>query len=489
MNKQAQKSKDAVSKSAAHTLGAEDQKQQFTIEDNRGGMTQLSKLRSILQNTKNAFAGIRFGGAEPVQRIEVLQAVWNRESALAFVTANPPELGELPGDWIRRIREALNTTDYERGNALHKNKLSNAFSHYYRDNRFTQERTNQFLEEHPSEAGQTLEEYREAQNATLIEAGFLTPVCDDFVRNAFEGYHRNHHFTQENANTFIADHVPERGQVFNEYREAHEAALAETNYREDLDLNMLSDAYDNYWVVHPFDEAVATAFFNENLPPLDEPQTADQYVYAHYFDITEGWHASATLDEGGVIDLFTVRMNAFRQGQTESRNVLRGYSEAVNAVLWDHVVNGGFNNGGPKGIHAYTNGGLPQGITVHRTIGNTNGVHVIIWSNAQSRNVGRCKWSSMFPINYEAGMAAWHILHRQEPGTYQVGARPTIGIPAWVDIEMGTAGNTIFPIDPAIQSAAQVMAHAEDAVDWINVNGNRRYRYTVGENLRYVIDN
>jgi len=416
----------------------------------------------------------------------VVQLVWNSVRANAFVNANAPAAGETPSAWKIRIQALLDATDYV--NDTDKNVLSTAFARYHQNNYFTAANATAFVLANPPIAGQNEAVYKVAHNVALTAANYIEGISSAYLKSSFNTYHRANVFTAANATTFVAAHPPVRPQIFAAYQVLHNAGLLAAGYDPQISNNILSDAYDAYWVAHPFNAAAAATYFAAN-PPTNAPQTASDYFYAHMNDLDTNWHAYAALSEPAIIALFLVEMSAFRATQTANKNIVASYYTELGQHSKVHIFNGGFNNGGPKGIHAYRDGALPAGCQIHQTIGGTADVHVIIWSNAASRAVNTCKWSSMFPIQYSQGMVAWYILHHEDAAAYMPGARPTVGIPPWLPIAVGTAGNTEYPIMNNIASTLDVHNAAGGSVDFINHNGHRQYRWNGGPGIRYVIDN
>lgn len=118
-----------------------------------------------------------------------------------------------------------------------------------------------------------------------------------------------------------------------------------------------------------------------------------------------------------------------------------------------HVFEGEVSGTDPKGLHAYTNGAAPAGVTILATIGNTNSVHLVIWTKGAAAGAARAKWSSMFPKAMSRGMVCWYIQQRaagtvtpnDQPGGFDQAKgmeRPGTG---WTGISLGKAGATIYP--------------------------------------------
>jgi hypothetical protein len=82
-----------------------------------------------------------------------------------------------------------------------------------------------------------------------------------------------------------------------------------------------------------------------------------------------------------------------------------------------HIFEGEVDGNDPKGLHAYHGGKAGQNVEVLKTIGNTNSVHVIIWTKGAAKNAQRAKWSSMFPQNMHKGIAAGTSTTAPAPST------------------------------------------------------------------------
>ncbi|MBN1324152.1 MAG: DUF4157 domain-containing protein [Methanotrichaceae archaeon] len=114
--------------------------------------------------------------------------------------------------------------------------------------------------------------------------------------------------------------------------------------------------------------------------------------------------------------------------------------------LKDHIMNASINNSIPKGLHAYTQGNPPDGVTLLKRIGRENAVHTIWWThrNAKSGNTRYAKWSTMFPKNFTEGMVAAILtkaVNMKNPA--EVNLRD-LGIPGG-EIEIEKKGDTMYP--------------------------------------------
>ncbi len=108
---------------------------------------------------------------------------------------------------------------------------------------------------------------------------------------------------------------------------------------------------------------------------------------------------------------------------------------------------------GPTGLHAYTDGALPGGVTVLFTIGDVNQVHLLVWTNNGVRD--RCKWSSMFPRNMRAGQVCWYLLNQRDSANYTSGARLAGTGLVWPAINVGQSGETTYPEYPGGEAAVR----------------------------------
>lgn len=125
-----------------------------------------------------------------------------------------------------------------------------------------------------------------------------------------------------------------------------------------------------------------------------------------------------------------------------------GFTLDGTGVTNAHMFDGEVKGGEPKGLHSYA-GGM-GGITVLATIGNENGIHIILWTKGAAAvgNNPKCKWSSMFPREMSRGMVCWYIKRFSE-GKSTDGApndreqRPGTG---WSGIQLAGAGDTVYPL-------------------------------------------
>ena len=132
-------------------------------------------------------------------------------------------------------------------------------------------------------------------------------------------------------------------------------------------------------------------------------------------------------------------------------------------------------------MHAYINGSVPGGVTILKSIGNTNKVHKVIWTKGAAQTAGRAKWSSMFPKPMPRGIVCYFLQEANNSsgnpatiGGSQVGQKPGTG---WSNISIETRGNTMFPIGGAPW---------EPECDYDNVS--RKYSITVA-GTKYTIVN
>ncbi|HCI14277.1 MAG TPA: hypothetical protein DFK12_10065 [Gallionellaceae bacterium] len=365
-----------------------------------------------------------FSFAPLLQRM-VIQLAWSKQDADTFVQNHPPVAGETPQVWKARVQAALGATNYDNG--TDKDRLGGAF-------------------------------YR---------------------------YHRAHVFTAVNAAGFVGGHVPVRPMTLAQYRLANGDALRQAGYLLLCSNDFLETAFTDYWVGHAFTQNNANAFFAQH-PPEDDDLDATGYFVEHQETLIENWHIYSALGFEAVRDLFLLPMTQFRQTQTQSREALTEYYNGLPVPLRTHVFDGEFNNNAPKGLHAYTDRGI-GGNTLLETLGDPGGVHIVIWTNPEGAGVNKCKWSSMFPRNYEQGMSAWHLLNHGDNEGYPAGDRPTIGLPAWQIIGVGEAGATKFPISDGVNSTADAMAlsaHAQSQQE----QGHTVYRWNNG-NVNYRVSN
>jgi hypothetical protein len=359
----------------------------------------------------------------------VMQMQWLALNATNFVAANPPLLKEQPAVWKARVAAALEATNYDQQDENDRRLLSDAFTAAYRANLFTQLTANNFVAAHVPVRPQTheLDLYKAANLAQLTAAGYLANVSDNFVTVAFEAY--------------IA--------------------------------------------AHPFGPADAQAFFALH-PPLIGPQDHDAYLIANIEALTDWGIFDGGMTYAAAGALFQVPIQQYRAAQDLSHAQLNQYYNDLPAALRQHVFDGEFNNGGPRGLHAY---GGAAGNTVLQTIGATTGVHIAIWANAQGANAGRCKWSSMFPADYPVGMTAWHLLNDADNQQYPPVGRPVAGLPAWQAINIGQAGATRYPIYGAVNTTAAVQGLAgAGVITHAMQHGHPVYTWH-GHNVQYIIDN
>jgi uncharacterized protein DUF4157 len=141
----------------------------------------------------------------------------------------------------------------------------------------------------------------------------------------------------------------------------------------------------------------------------------------------------------------------------------------------DHIFKGEVAGNVPKGLHAYTAGTAGENVTVLATLGNTNRVHVIIWTKGAARTAGNAKWSSMFPQDMNKGIATWYI--NQGPGAVNGEGTDRRTGTGWATINVRYAGDTAYP---------------EGGPDWKSAcvydNVSRRWTYTSGATT-YTITN
>lgn len=110
----------------------------------------------------------------------------------------------------------------------------------------------------------------------------------------------------------------------------------------------------------------------------------------------------------------------------------------------------------PTGLHAYTNGALPNNVTVLFTHGNVDAVHIIVWTNGVAVNgVRYCKWSTMFPRGMPEGVVCFLLL--RAAGIVLANQAPAIGT-GYGPIPIGVAGATRYPIHPGSQWIHQKLA-------------------------------
>ena len=164
-----------------------------------------------------------------------------------------------------------------------------------------------------------------------------------------------------------------------------------------------------------------------------------------------------------------VQLRGNKAVETYQNTVLDGrFSEA-------HIFDGEVDGNVPKGLHAYTGGTAGQNVTVLATLGNTDRVHVIIWTKGAAVGARKAKWSSMFPRNMHKGIATWYI--NQGPGAVNgEGTDRRIGT-GWATISVRFAGDTAYP---------------EGGPDWKSAcaynNVSRQWTYTAS-GIAYTITN
>jgi hypothetical protein len=154
--------------------------------------------------------------------------------------------------------------------------------------------------------------------------------------------------------------------------------------------------------------------------------------------VVGGGSAEALLDQyGGGSSAQGVQMRGNKAVETYQNNVLQ------NPFTEDHIFKGEVDNGDPKGLHAYSNGTAGESVEVLATLGNTNRVHVIIWTKGAARGARKAKWSSMFPQGMHKGIAAWYI--NNGPGDVDgTGNGGRVGT-GWATLSVRHAGNTAYP--------------------------------------------
>jgi hypothetical protein len=130
----------------------------------------------------------------------------------------------------------------------------------------------------------------------------------------------------------------------------------------------------------------------------------------------------------------------------------KAVAEYENTVLQSpftdsHIFSGEVSGGDPKGLHAYKNSVAGDSVEVLATLGNANGVHVIIWTKGAAKTAKSAKWSSMFPQPMHKGIAAWYI--NNGPGAVngtgvKEGKNAKVGT-GWGTINVSHVGDTAYP--------------------------------------------
>jgi hypothetical protein len=206
----------------------------------------------------------------------------------------------------------------------------------------------------------------------------------------------------------------------------------------------------------------AQAVVNANPPD-------DEYYEEPLLDYTErvrpqleaqNYHGQArekTVVEQALATYRRERAEAARRAEETRQGSLRALAKFVDDAenrkgplikkIKHHIFEAQHEEGVPKGLHAYTNGAVPANATLLLTVGSTASVHVIVWTIAE-RTPGKCKWSTMFPINLHQGMVCWFLLHKRLPDDYPTGERPAVPPFEWPAIDVGQSGETNFPIYP-----------------------------------------
>ena len=300
------------------------------------------------------------------------------------------------------------------------------------------------------------------------------------LSNAFAKYYIENIFGHTQAEVFINNHEPVCPQTFDEYLNLNNTPLKAAGYL-DINRNILEIEYEDYWRNQRFTQADAQLYFTQNPPEIGF-KNVEEYFRAHVTDLQNNWHVFIrTVNDP--VQHFALLMRTFCDNQKQSNQQLDNYLNQLESNLSEHIFRGGFNNNAPKGLHAYTNRSIQEN-TLLTTIGNNEEVHIILWTNNKGAAANKCKWSSMFPISYLQGMVAWHLLRHNNQTTAN---RPTIGIPNWQNITIGSAGNTLFPIHPNITNVAEVQ-HSCSEIRTERENGNTVYKFD-DSNINYKIDN
>jgi hypothetical protein len=140
-----------------------------------------------------------------------------------------------------------------------------------------------------------------------------------------------------------------------------------------------------------------------------------------------------------------------------------------------HIFSGEVKDGEPKGLHAYKNSVAGDAVEVLATLGNVNGVHVVIWTKGAAKTAKSAKWSSMFPQAMHKGIAAWYI--NSGPGLVdgtgvKDGKNAKVGT-GWGPINVSHVGDTAYPSGgPSWQTACKYDGKSKK---WTLIHGGVTY--------------
>jgi hypothetical protein len=250
----------------------------------------------------------------------------------------------------------------------------------------------------------------------------------------------------------------------NEYRNAVTNALlaqGQINQQAAAEARRVQEAINrrNALLERGVTQQVATRLVAAN-PPEDDYEDARGFAARMYDALdAEGFQYRGfelnNIDTA--LDDYRQQQALLRQQQAQQQQnalaLLRDYVTEANqriAAIKNHVFHAEFNDYKPKGLHAYTNGGLPAQVQALATYGDVNAVHVIIWTHPRCVNDGSryCKWSTMFPKNMPEGMVCWYLLNRRLGNNFPPNQRPSAEAVApfsWGNLVVGQSGNTNFP--------------------------------------------
>lgn len=178
-----------------------------------------------------------------------------------------------------------------------------------------------------------------------------------------------------------------------------------------------------------------------------------------------------------------------------SQEILDGYATAARThaqqvirTVVHHIFTAEVRAAAPSGLHAYTDGVLPDNVNVLLTVGNVNQVHILVWTAAGAG--AKCKWSSMFPQYMPQGMVCWYILNQRDGPHYTTGDRSAVPPHAWMAIAIGQSGATSYPDYPGGEAAARTAISVAAGANYRTaiVSGATR-RYLTSGGTEYTFSN